>query len=103
MLGKRISSTEKITKVTRWKEILEEINVIKVLAEVSHKTTIGHPAIGEINKARTQEIRAHTTTGHEASGRANKIKITTDQQIKEGIKGYQTDPKIAIGTNKTGE
>ena len=102
MLGKKISSTDKTTKVTRWKEILGEINVTKALTEVSRKTTIGHPAIGEINKARTQEIRAHTTTGHEASDRANNIKITTDQQIKEGIKAYQTDPKIAIGTNKTG-
>ena len=79
-----------------------EINVIKALTEVSRKTTIGHPAIGEINKARTQEIRAHMTTGYEASDRANSIKITTDQRIKEEIKGYQTDPEIAIGTNKTG-
>ena len=75
------------------------MNMIKALTEVSRKTTIGHPAIGEINKASTQEIRAHTTTGHEASDRANNIKITTDQQIR----GYQTDPKIAIGTNKTGK
>ena len=102
MLGKKISSTDKTTKVTRWKEILGELNVIKALTEVSGKTTIGHPAIGEINKARTQELRAHTTTGHEASDRDNNIKITTNPQIKEEIKGCRTNPKIAIGTNEIG-
>ena len=90
--------------------------MIEALTEISCKTAIEHPVIGEINKAKTQEIRAHTTTGHEASDRTNNTKIKTDHitqikqtvvvtgteiiQIQLGISGHQIDPRITLGAVK---
>ena len=116
MLEKKISSTNKTTKITRCKEMVGEITEIKVLTGVSYKTTTVQPIIGEINKSRTQIITAHTTINHETSDQTSETKITTDPQIIQTIvvtgveiipiqleiSGQQTDPRVTIGAVKIG-